>query len=76
MVYNLNETPLNSGIYYGAIARGEWKMIIKGKTVRELYNLIDDEVEANDVAADNPEIIEELEEWLQASLMHTLNQLF
>ncbi len=49
-----------------AVRMGKWKAIrnniFKGNMTIELYNLDDDIQELNDVAADNPEIIKQMEE--------------
>jgi arylsulfatase A-like enzyme len=51
---------------YGAVRAGDWRLIEFYETGRvELYNLNESPEEAEDVAADNPEKVKELQERLQ-----------
>ncbi len=54
---------INVEAFRGAVRKGDWKLIkialLPGKT--QLFNLAKDPGETNDVAADNPEIVKDLE---------------
>ena len=59
---------INVEAFRGAIRKGDWKLIkialLPGKT--QLFNLAKDPSETTDVAADNPEIVKDLEARLMA----------
>jgi arylsulfatase A-like enzyme len=56
------------GGYHQAVRMGAWKAVRNGKdTPLELYNLDEDIGETNNVAADHPEIVEKIEEYLKTA---------
>ena len=59
---------INVEAFRGAVRKGDWKLIkialLPGKT--QLFNLAKDPGETTDVAADNPEIVKDLEARLLA----------
>jgi arylsulfatase A-like enzyme len=59
---------INVEAFRGAVRKGDWKLIkialLPGKT--QLFNLAKDPSETTDVAADNPEIVKDLETRLMA----------
>jgi len=57
-----------------AVRKGKWKGIIlnvKGNTQMELYDIVSDQAEHNDIAAEYPEIVEQVKNIIAKEHMHS-----
>jgi arylsulfatase A-like enzyme len=58
----------HEGGFFQAVRWHNWKAVREGIDGKlELYNLANDEAEQNDISAENPEIIEKIERYLQTA---------